>query len=144
WNGMARGWDLTAHFGPAGSETPGGGKAGVGDVRAERAGPHRAGEVVPECRALLADPCDGGLDRLRDVHSGSLRVGGSPSVPPSQADRGRELAGEEVRLFPCSSCALEVSPTLGFLLVVPELLQSTAVRRLGSSVESRLGLPVGH
>src|SRR4029453_4430679 len=102
WNGKARGWDLTAHFGAAGSEAPGGRKAGVRDVRAERAGPDRAGEVVPECRALLADPCEGGLDRLRDVHPGSLRVGGSPAVYPPQPDRGRELAGEEVRVFPRS------------------------------------------
>ena len=48
----------------------------------------------PSAGLCSFDPCDGGLDRLGDVHPGSLCVGGSPSGPslpgrPRPRARGR-------------------------------------------------------
>jgi len=49
--------------------------------------------------AVLGDPFQGGLDGRGDIDPGPFGVRGRSPVPSSQADRGTELAGQEVDLL---------------------------------------------
>src|SRR4051812_20728658 len=85
--------------GSAAIDLPGHRVAGVGLVAAEVAGVAGRLELAPEALVLGGDPADDALHRARDVHPRALGVRRGAAVAPAEADRARQLAGDELHLL---------------------------------------------
>src|SRR4051812_47052161 len=99
----------------------------IGLVAAEVAGVHRRLELAPEALVLGGDAPDDALDGARHVHPRALRVRGGAAVAAAEADRARQLAGDELHLFAGAGRALRVVERLGLLDLRPQVLEAAAV-----------------
>jgi hypothetical protein len=70
-----------------GLELPGGGKARVRGIAAERPGSDAVGEESGQSRVVLDDPFQGYLDGAGYVDPGSLGSRGGPPITAAQPDR---------------------------------------------------------
>src|SRR5919197_6386648 len=89
--------------------------ARVGLVGAERAGADRRLQLAPEVGVLLGDAADPAAQRAGDVHARALGRRRRRPVAPAEADRRRQLLGDEVHLLARPRGALGVVERLGLL-----------------------------
>src|ERR671910_1788125 len=122
------------------STPPPGGRAGIGEVGAVRAGANGPAEVLAQRGMMVGDPCDGVAHGAGHTGSSALGRGRRSSIATAQPDGARELSEQEVAfgIGLGGPFAVPGGPRLVDVLV--DLGETPTVRLLGPGVEHRTGV----